>query len=381
MDEKFPKYKKEADSIFIHFKRSRDNLKRSLIRKKWHLNKSTDKYLNTTFRKRERDKIKTRKNNQNKEESLSKIIESEASCKNYLLQLLNDMANKEKSNKLLLKIEENIFQSELDKIRKVEIPTQRIKENNMIKENIEKNVKLLNKKNDSKDHKNKVNTNINGVINNNNTNKNNNGNASNNTTNNNININEDINSSNKILTDNKNPANNAGENLNNLGLNNNDSKKIIERKTGYKNNIKNKNNEMFPILSLESLLNCNNMNLKEEDEYNYIKNKNNNLRVRIRINRNNKITIDRYIQNKNDFNPFHDCYNDVINEYKKYDNNAYNYLDNKNFENLFNSYNLNKAKNLDILFESDYDSIDVNNDIKHFSNSYKQYLKLKKTHS
>ena len=381
LDEKFPKYKKEADSIFIHFKRSRDNLKKSLIRKKWHLNKSTDKYLNTTFRKRERDKIKTRKNNQNKEESLSKIIESEASCKNYLLQLLNDMANKEKSNKLLLKIEENIFQSELDKLRKVEIPTQRIKENNMIKENIEKNVKLLNKKNDNKDHKNKVNANINGVINNNNTNKNNNGNASNNTTNNNININEDINSSNKILTDNKNPANNTGENLNNLGLNNNGSKKIIERKTGYKNNIKNKNNEMFPILSLESLLNCNNMNLKEEDEYNYIKNKNNNLRVRIRINRNNKITIDRYIQNKNDFNPFHDCYNDVINEYKKYDNNAYNYLDNKNFENLFNSYNLSKAKNLDILFESDDDSIDVNNDIKHFSNSYKQYLKLKKTHS
>jgi hypothetical protein len=136
----------------------------------------------------------------------------------------------------------------------------------MIKENIEKNVKLLNKKNDNKDHKNKVNTNMNGLINNNNTNKNNNGNASNNTTNNNININEDINSSNKILTDNKNPANNTGKNLNNLGLNNNGSKKIIERKTGYKNNIKNKNNEMFPILSLESLLNCNNMD--ETSKYN-----------------------------------------------------------------------------------------------------------------
>ena len=37
-------------------------------------NKSTDKYLNNTFRKRERDKIKIRKNNQNKEESLSKQL-------------------------------------------------------------------------------------------------------------------------------------------------------------------------------------------------------------------------------------------------------------------------------------------------------------------
>ena len=74
------------------------------------------------------------------------------------------------SKKLLLKIDENIFLSECDKIKKTEIPAQRIKENNIIKENIEKNVKLLNKKNDSninKEHKNnnKINTNINGVTN------------------------------------------------------------------------------------------------------------------------------------------------------------------------------------------------------------------------
>ena len=125
----------------------------------------------------------------------------------------------------------------------------------------------------------------------------------------------------------------------------------------------------------------NNINLNEDDNNNYIIDKNNNLRVRIRINRINKIAIDRYIQKKNDYNPFHDSYNDVINEYKKYDNNSYNYLGNKNFENLFDSYNLNKVKNLNILYDSDDDSIDINNDIKQFSNSYKQFLKLKKTHS
>ena len=386
LEKKYGNYKNYLDAIITHFKGRRNGIKKSLIRKKWHVNKSTDKYLNTTFRKRERDKIKTRKNNQNKDESLTKIIESESSCKNYLLQLLNDMANKEKSNKLLLQIEENIFLSEYDKIKKVEIPIQRINENNLIKENIEKNVKILNKKHETIPNKDtnktkNANANINGVINNINTSKNNNGNNSSNINNNNLNSNEEVNSGNKILNDNRNLTNNNSDSLNNSGMNNNGSKKIVERKPGYKNNIKNKNNEIFPALSLEPLLNSNNMNLNEEDENNYIKNKNNNLRVRIRINRNNKITIDRYIQNKNDFNPFHDCYNDVINEYKKYDNNAYNYLDNKNFENLFNSYNLNKAKNLDILYDSDDDSIDVNNDLKHFSNSYKQFLKLKESHS
>ena len=389
LETKYTNYKSYIDSIINHFKDRRNSIKKSLIRNKWHLNKSTDKYLNTTFRKRERDKIKTRKNNQNKEESLIKISEAEFYCKNNLLQLLNDMANKEMSKKLLLKIDENIFLSECDKIKKTEIPAQRIKENNIIKENIEKNVKLLNKKNDTninKEHKNnnKINTNINGVTNIvNNNNKNNNGNAVNNNINNNINKNEEINQGNKVSNENKNQSNNNAENIN-QGSNSIGSKKTVERKVGYsKNNSKKNNNEIFPLLSLDSLLN-NNMNLSEDDENNYVKNKNNNLRVRIRINRNNKITIDRYIQNKNDFNPFHDCYNDVINEYKKYDNNAYNYLDNKNFENLFNSYNLTKAKNLNILYDSDDDSIDINNennDLKHFSNSYKQFLKLKKAHS
>ena len=71
------------------------------------------------------------------------IIESETSCKNYLLKLPNDMANKEKSNKLILQIEGNIFLIENDKIKKVEILIQRINENNLIKENIGKNVKNI----------------------------------------------------------------------------------------------------------------------------------------------------------------------------------------------------------------------------------------------
>ena len=383
IEQQYPKYKKYSDSIINHFKVRRNSIKKSLIRKKWHINKSTDKYLNNTFRKREREKIKTRKNNQNKEESLNKIIEAESFCKNYLLPLINDMTNKEISNRHLLKLEEIIFLSECDKIKKVQIPQNRIQENAIIKENIEnieKNMKLINKKNDlnenriNKELRNKINTNNNPLTNGIN-NKNINGNIVNNNSNNNAL--DKVDEGNNIINENKNPNSIGGEeNVNGNIMNG--VKKNNERKTVYnKNSTKNKNNEIFPILSLNSLLNSNNISLNEDDINNYIKDKNNNLRVRIRVNRSNKITIDRYIQNDNDFNPFHDSYNDVINEYKKYDNDNCNYLDNKNFDNLFYSYNLNKAKNLNIL----YDNEDDINDIKYFSNSYKQFLKLKKAHS
>ena len=384
IEQKYSKYKKYTDSIINHFKDRRNSNKKSLIRKKWHTNKSTDKYLNNTFRKRERDKIKTRKNNQNKEESLTKILEAELFCKNYLIPLMNDMTNKEITNKYLLKLEELIFQSECDKIKKIDIPPIRIKENNIIKENIEKNVKLINKKNDINEYKpnkeiktNKINSNIIPLINGVNNTKITNGILLNN--NNNItDKTEDINIRNKSKNEKQNINNNNTENSN-IGNGSITNKKTNERKSGYNKN-NSKKSEGYPLLSLNSLMN-NNINLNEDDNNNYIIDKNNNLRVRIRINRINKIAIDRYIQKKNDYNPFHDSYNDVINEYKKYDNNSYNYLGNKNFENLFDSYNLNKVKNLNILYDSDDDSIDINNDIKQFSNSYKQFLKLKKTHS
>ena len=284
-------------------------------------------------------------------------------------------------------MEELIFLSECDKIKKVQIPQSRIQENSIIKENIEnieKNMKLINKKNDlnenriNKELRNKINTN-NNTLQNGINNKNINGNIVNNISNNNVL--DKVDEGNNIINENKNPNSIGGEeNVNGNIMNG--VKKNNERKTVYnKNSTKNKNNEIFTILSLNSLLNSNNISLNEDDINNYIKDKNNNLRVRIRVNRSNKITIDRYIQNDNDFNPFHDSYNDVINEYKKYDNDNCNYLDNKNFDNLFYSYNLNKAKNLNILYDNEDDINDINNDIKYFSNSYKQFLKLKKAHS
>ena len=365
IEQKYPKYKKYIDSIITHFKDRRISNKKSLIREKWRKNKSTDKYLTTTFRKRERDKIKTRKNNQNKEESLTKIIEAELFCKKFLLPLVNDLGIKEKLNKDLLKLEQNIFLSECDKIKKKEISPNRIKENNIIKEVIEKNVKSINKKNDNnKVVKTKMDIGLkNGINGNKILNHNGWDNMSK----------DDENNINKSTNENR-PLNNISEDN---SINNGNKK---QKQGGYnKNNLK-KNGEVFPSLSLNFLINKN-ISLSEDNNNDYVIDKKNNLRVRIRINRINKIAVDRYIQRKNDFNPFHDSYNDVINNYKKYDNDQYQYLGQKNFENLFNAYNLNFTKNLNLINDSDEDSIDANNDLKHFSNSYKQFLKLKKAHS
>ena len=372
METKYSKYKNYAESIINYFKHRRNGSKKSLIRKKWLINKSTDKYLTTTFKKRGTDKIKTRKNTQNKQESLNKIIDAELLCKNNLLSMINNLYIKENLDQNLLKINEYIFLSECDKIKNAEISGNRIKENNSVKESIESITKnLKDKENDSnipneksfKDHKNnnKANSNGNNTVNSNNRNIND-------ITGNNL---SNITDNKELIKDNKVPKNNNSNNEPGNSASNN--KKILDRKN---NNIKNKNDGILPNLSLDTLKNV------KDSEYNYLKDKNNKFRVRIRINRSNKISVDRYIELKDDFNPFHDSYNDIINDYKKYDNDGMvlNSLEKKNFENLLNSYNLNRVKSLPLI-ESDDDSITLNNDIKQFSNSYKQFLKAKRTHT
>ena len=148
---------------------------------------------------------------------------------------MNDMTNKEITNKYLLKLEKLIFQSECDKIKKIDIPPIRIKENNIIKENIEKNVKLINKKNDINEYKpnkeiktNKINSNIIPLINGVNNTKITNGILLNN--NNNItDKTEDINIRNKSKNEKQNINNNNTENSN-IGNGSITNKKINERK-------------------------------------------------------------------------------------------------------------------------------------------------------
>ena len=382
IETKYSKYISLTDSIINHFKDRRTSIKKSLIRKKWHKNKSTDKFLTNTFKKRTGDKRQTRKSNQNKEESLNKIIEAQNYCKSNLLAITNDMKLREDWNKEKLKLEECIFLTEIEKLKDIKIvPAARIKENNYIKEKIEKNIKIIKEKENIRtnvDNENKTNINhknnklsLNEISINSSEYRNNIGNISNI----NINKNEDIPSSNKsIISDTK--------SVNSISLDNSiiSSKKGNEKKIiNNKNQSKNKNNEIFPNVSLNCLRE-NDLNLKEENDNNEnnnkINNKKNKMRMRIRINRNNQIVIDRYIQKENDFDPFTDSYNDIFTNFRNYEVNELAYLNNNNFEKLYHSYNLNKLNNLNIFYDSDDE--DANGDIKHFSNSYKQFLKNKR---
>ena len=347
IETKYSKYKNYADSIINHFKDRRNTIKNSLLRKKWHKDK--------TFQNRKTDKIKTRKNTQNINESLNKIIEAQELCKRNILPIINNLFLKENLDNHILKLNDYIFLTECDKINNINISENRIQDNNILKEKIEKIAKTLNDKEISDN---------NIVINENNSNNNKNEINHNNTNNDNL--------TDKLANDIKKISDSNG-----TISTNNDSKKNNDRKNQYNKN-NNKNNIIFPSLSLDLLKNNNNNNINDS----YINNKNNKYRVRIRLNRLNNIVVDRYIQVENDSNPFHDSFNKIINNYKRFNNNefAINALEKKNFDNLYSNYIFNKVQNLP-LDESEEDSMGFNNDMKQFSNSYKQFLKFKRTHT
>ena len=352
---KYSKYESYADSIINHIKDRRLTIKNSLLRKKWHRDK--------TFQIRKIEKIKTRKNTHNINESINNIIEAEEFCKAYILPIINDLLLKEKLDRNRLKLEEYIFQSNLDQIKGANIPESRIKDNDMLKENVREIFKKIND-NQSIDKKIEADENS---FKDQNINKN-----SNNSTNPNTNNND--NNGNNISTDKTKIENKKNVDLNkstNTEIKNNE-KKI------NKNYLKNKNDILFPSLSLDVLKNNNNYNTKD---YYYLNNKTQRYRIRIRLNRSNNITVDRYIQLNNDLNPFHDSFNKIINNYKRFNNSEckINSIRNKSFENLLNDYNYNFVRNLS-LEESDGDSYNFNNDMKQFSSSYKQFIKSKKAH-
>ena len=374
IEKKYQKFLNYADSIINHFKDRRISIKKSLIRKKWHKNKSTDKFLTNTFKRRASDKRQTRKSNQNKGESLEKIREAKKSCEDYLTFLMNDMTLKENNKKNLIKLEELLFLSEIDKIKKVSIPKSRINDNKIILNEIEKNNKK-NEENGTKSNipqKNNITKSLNEITIQN---------SSRGRNKDNININQNLNgdllSSSQILNgDNKSIYSQQLDNSTN-----NIPKKDIIKKTNINKNQTRIKNELYPDISLNYLKNNNIMNINEENynenNINQSHNKKNNIvHMRIRIDRFNHIVIDRYIQNNNDLDPFNDSYNEVFSKYKKMDMNDMEYLTKNNFEKLYNSFKLNKLNDLNIFYDSEDE--DTSGDIKQFSNSYKQFLKAKR---
>ncbi len=109
----YPKYENHVEKICKYFYTRREIYKKSLCRKYWKEQKSTDKYITTTFRRREREKMKMRKNKQNEFESLDKIKEIKKLSNSFIHNILNSMNQREDLKKSLIKINEFNFQSEI----------------------------------------------------------------------------------------------------------------------------------------------------------------------------------------------------------------------------------------------------------------------------
>ena len=304
IEENFSKYKSESEMIIKYFNDRRSELKKSLLRKYWRLQKSTDKYFTTTFRRRERDKMKIRKNNQKKEESFTKVKMAGDLCQTHLLSIIKSMSEKEILNRQLIYLDNVAFMSKISTIQKNKIPKEYVNQNNEI-------VSFMKKKG--------------------------------------INLIENPPPKIEIKEEDK------GEKIPiKVKIPKQEVLLDLDRLNSPKAENKIISQEIIePPLDFSGL----------KSDYNYknnnIININNKYRLRIRMNRNKKISVDRYIQNMNSMDPFDDSYNENIINYGKYNPNlTLNSLSYNCFENLLKNYYQQKYKFLDYIIEKDddYDS-------------------------
>ena len=310
IEENFSPYKSKSDLIIKHFNERRNELKKSLLRKYWRVQKSTDKYFSSTFRKREREKMKIRKNNQKKEESFEKMKMAGDLCRNHLFVIINAMKEKESLSKKIALIDNIMFISEINKIQNNYIPIEYINQNKEIISSLkEKGITINDSIIRSNEEKEKF----------------------------------------EELKDDQSYIGDRGTSLSRVDI----LKEESINKDGDSYIIENKKNSQE--------LSCPPINivyLKSLKEKNKLK-RNNKYRVRIRFNRIRKITVDRYIQKIDSMNPFDDSFNENIMKYQKYEPNlAINCINYNCFENLIKEYYEKKYKFLSFFSdnEEEYES-------------------------
>ena len=153
----YPKYENHVEKICKYFYTRREIYKKSLCRKYWKEQKSTDKYITTTFRRREREKMKMRKNKQNELESLDKIKEIKNLSNTFIATILNSINLREDLKKALIKINEFNFESKICILKNEKISKE-------LEDEWKKNEKKLNeikKQLEEKEKKDEENLNIN----------------------------------------------------------------------------------------------------------------------------------------------------------------------------------------------------------------------------
>ena len=328
--ENFPKYEEYNEKISNYFFTRREIFKKSLLRKYWKEQKSTDKYITTTFRRRDREKMKTRKNKQNELESLDKIKEVKNLSNSYILPILNAMIQKEELNKIMIKMKDYIFKSEISILKGEKLPKQIEdswkKDQDVLKEiqnSIDKQKEEYIPPKNNKEHNSQISE-----------------------------------------SESTSPISSVVENEKIKKQ----KEKVSKTKTGHKINIDSNNTSLQKIFELPE------PEKSDDDE--------NNLKLRIRYNRSNMIVVDRYIQNKKSFNPFNDSFNKEVLKLKNYDEDLVIDMNKeRNFVEFYNKYLKNCLDSYYLLSDSDNDLDNFQNQLKSFQSSHKQFLKQKREHS
>jgi len=334
--ENFPKYEEYNEKISNYFFTRREIFKKSLLRKYWKEQKSTDKYITTTFRRRDREKMKTRKNKQNELESLDKIKEVKNLLNTYISQILNSMIQKEELNKINIKIKDNIFKSEIALLKREKLPKQ-------IEDSWKKDQEILKEIQNSIDKQKEEfippKT-----------------------------IKQDYNNQ---ISESDSTSHQSSLVTENIEKKKTQKVKVSKIKTEHKiiiDSLRNNNTSLQKILELPEPE-------KSDDE-------DNSLKLRIRFNRANMIVVDRYIQNKKSFNPFNDSFNKEVLKLKNYDEDLVIDINKeRNFVEFYNKYLKNTLDSYYLFSDSDNDSDNFQNQLKSFQSSHKQFLKQKREHS
>lgn len=272
---------------------------KSLLRKYWKDQKYSDKYLQITFKKRIKEKMKTRKNRTQHEDCVKKLLNIKTNTEKYLKDIMFNLARKEYIKRLKIKIQQLEFEFKISNSK-----SEKNKIENKIKELIkmyevnDKPAKLLQVK-ESLSTINNVN--YKGSIINNNSNNNNKSILNNKNKNNNAHkeINDNTTSLNCDLTTiNDNNAMKAYNKKNNKSNNTNNNGILTNSNIIHNNNIGSSFNNLQ--LEKEIIKRQYEKRIREENELmNY-------LRYRIRMNKLGNVVIDRYVKSDTSMNPFNE---------------------------------------------------------------------------
>lgn len=364
------------ERIYEYWMARREIFKKSLLRKYWKDQKYTDKYLETTFRRRDKEKMKTRKNKSQHDECLKKIYEMKVNSNKYLPEIINNLMRKERIKRLLYQIRNIEFEMKIVSNRqeksRLELRLKDLYKQYEIKDKPPKSIQVLlfDNKNERFSHghghggiyssqQEQIQGNTNGF-------------------NNHVS---------GILT------NIALSSSEMIGLNKEESKneekhgqamKMVMNKDMKKDNLNRRYKEKKSQVLNTSCAENNNQIPEKRRRLKDDKEKKKYLRYRLRLDQRGEIIVDRYIQSSNSFNPFDDDFNRLIikekvsSKSKSIQKTSQNDDEKYDFPEFYFDY-------LKEVYDEypDYsdDDEEVNEDsieLRSFSNSYRQYLKNKR---